>query len=327
MIQGRRIVITGGGGFIGVALATRLADANDVVLCDLDFTRNAYAYSSLAGHPNVRCLETDILDADALKSACEGAQVVIHLAAVVGVQQVLMNTAKTLDVNIRGTGHALDAVEPKDIERFVYLSTSEVYGSHAYDAVESAATPVGPSEDPRWCYAASKVAGEHLVQAYHRERGLPTVILRPFNVFGPGRIGDHAILRLIYQALNAEPLTVHNEGAAIRAWCYIDDFVDGVLRALTRDDAVGETFNIGAPHNTVTMRQLAADIVSICESRSGVTFMPIKHSDVHLRVPNVTKARELLGYEPQVSLAKGLAVTAAWYRENAHRVAPSFMAR
>ncbi len=327
MIQGRRIAITGGGGFIGVSLATRLADANEVVLCDLDFEHNAYAYSSLGDHPNVRCVQTDILDADELKQVCSGAQVVIHLAAVVGVQQVLMNTSKTLEVNIRGTQHALEAVEAKDVERFVYLSTSEVYGAHAYDAVETAETPVGPSDDPRWSYAASKVAGEHLVQSYHRERGLPTTILRPFNVFGPGRIGDHAILRFIYQALNGEPLTVHNEGAAIRAWCFVDDFVDGVLRALTNEEAVGETFNIGAPRNTVTMYQLACDIVETCASPSGIAFMPIKHSDVHLRAPNVTKARDLLGYEPQVSLADGLRVTAEWYRETAHLITPAFLAR
>ncbi|MBT3269191.1 NAD-dependent epimerase/dehydratase family protein [Candidatus Poribacteria bacterium] len=325
MMQGRRIVITGGGGFIGVSLAKRLADTNDVVLCDLEFTRNAYAYASLDGHPNVQRVEADILDGDALKRVCSGAAIVIHLAAVVGVQQVLMNTSRTLEVNIRGTQQVLDAIEPKDVERFVYLSTSEVYGSHAYDAVETAPTPVGPSEDPRWCYAASKVAGEHLVQSCHRERGLPTVILRPFNVFGPGRIGDHAILRFIFQALNAEPLTVHNEGAAIRAWCYIDDFVDGVLRSLTRDEAVGETFNIGAPRNTVTMYQLASDIVETCNSRSGIAFTPIKHSDVHLRAPNVSKARDLLGYEPRVPLAEGLRVTADWYREAAHLISPAFM--
>ncbi|MAF10027.1 epimerase [Candidatus Poribacteria bacterium] len=326
MMQGRRIVITGGGGFIGVSLAKRLAETNEVVLCDLDFSSNAYAFSSLDGHRNVRCVETDILHGDALKRVCGGAQIVIHLAAVVGVQHVLMNTSRTLEVNIRGTQQILDAIEPKDVERFIYLSTSEVYGSHAYDAVETAPTSVGPSEDPRWCYAASKVAGEHLVQSAHRERGLPTVILRPFNVFGPGRVGDHAVLRFIFQALNAEPLTVHNEGAAIRAWCYIDDFVDGVLRSLTRDEAVGETFNIGAPRNTVTMYQLACDVVETCESRSGIAFTPIKHSDVHLRAPNVAKARELLGYEPQVSLTEGLRAAVEWYREAGHLIAPAFVA-
>ena len=107
---------------------------------------------------------------------------------------------------------------------------------------------------------------------------------------------------------------------------YIDDFVDGVLRSLTRDEAVGETFNVGAPRNTVTMYQLACDVVETCESRSGIAFTPIKHSDVHLRAPNVAKARELLGYEPQVSLADGLRVTADWYRETGRLIAPAFMA-
>jgi nucleoside-diphosphate-sugar epimerase len=327
MIEGRRILITGGGGFIGSVLAEALAPSNEVILYDINFHDNAFSYTSLATHPNVRCIPGDILDLPRLSDACSGANIVVHLAAIVGVQQVHMNTLDTLEVNIQGTRTVLQSISPKATERFVYLSSSEVYGTHAYGAKEDDATSVGPATDPRWCYAASKVSSEHLVQGYHRERGLATVILRPFNVFGPKRIGDHTILRFIYQGLNHAPLTVHNDGSSIRSWCYVSDFVEGLLRALESDDAVGMTLNIGNALNTVTTYQLACDIIEVCDSKSGIVFVPFKHSDVHIRVPDISRAREILGYEPQVSLAQGLRVTKNWYQKHASRIAPMFLTR
>ena len=327
MIQGRRILMTGGGGFIGTVLAETLATANTVILYDIEFENNAFSFASLATHPNVICIRGDLLDRERLREACADVDIVIHLAAVVGVQRVQMNTLDTLQVNLKGTETILEALPIKRIERFIYFSSSEVYGTHAYEVSEYAPTPIGSAQDPRWCYAVSKVASEHIVQAYCREYGLPTVILRPFNIFGPKRIGDHAILRFIYQALNNEPVTVHNDGSAIRSWCYISDFIDGALRVLDNDDAVGQCFNVGNALNTVTMYQLACDIIEACESRSGIVFLPFKQSDVHLRVPDISRAREILGFEPQVSLAEGLRVTKEWYQKHATRIAPTFMTR
>ncbi|MBM3214657.1 NAD-dependent epimerase/dehydratase family protein [Candidatus Poribacteria bacterium] len=327
MIHGRRILMTGGGGFIGTVFAEALAATNQVILYDIEFQNNSFSYSSLGSNPNVHCVRGDLLDTEKLRNACADVDIVVHLAAVVGVQQVQMNTVDTLSVNLRGTQSVLDALPMKRIERFVYFSSSEVYGTHAYAASEGAPTPIGSCDDPRWCYAVSKVASEHVVAAYHREYGLPTVILRPFNIFGPKRLGDHAILRFIYQALNNAPLTVHNDGSAIRSWCYISDFVDGALRALENENAIGRCFNVGNALNTVTMYQLASDIIELCGSRSGVAFVPYKQSDVHLRVPDISHARDVLGYEPQVPLIDGLRTTRDWYQRHAARIAPLFLTR
>ncbi len=327
MIYGSRILITGGGGFFGTALAEALAPSNQIRLYDVDFDTNAFSYSDLSSDPNIECVRGDIVDDRRLEKLCSDVDIVIHLAAVVGVHQVLMDTRRTLEVNIQGTHRLLTALPTKRIERFVYLSSSEVYGTHAYRVTEDQDTQIGPAEDPRWCYATSKVASEHLVQATGRERGLPTVIIRPFNIFGPRRVGDHAILRFMFQALNQEPLTVHDDGSAIRAWCFVTDFVDGVLRMLSNKDAVGQTFNLGNPVNTVTLFQLASDIIDVCGSHAGVAFTPIKHSDVHLRVPDISRARTVLGFEPQVALHEALVAAREWYAAHAPRIAPTFLTR
>ena len=327
MIQGSRILITGGGGFFGTVLAEALAPSNQIRLYDLDFSGNVFSHSDLSSNPHVECVTGDIVDDPNLANVCSDVDIVIHLAGVVGVHQVLMNTWRTLEVNIQGTLRLLDALPTKRIERFVYLSSSEVYGAHAYHVTEDQDTQIGPAEDPRWSYATSKVASEHLVQAAYRERGLPTVTVRPFNIFGPRRVGDHAILRFMFQALNQESLTVHDDGSAIRAWCFVTDFVDGMLRTLEKKEAVGETFNLGNPMNTVTLFQLASHIIELCGSHAGVLFTPMKHSDVHLRVPDISHARDVLGFQPQVALGEGLAATRDWYAAHASRIAPTFLTR
>src|SRR5690606_16113766 len=143
---------------------------------------------------------------------------------------------------------------------------------------------------------------------------LPTCSIRPFNIYGPRQVGEGAIHHFIRRALAGEPLVVHNEGAQIRAWCYIDDIVDAILLALDRDEAIGHAFNIGNPRSTVTIYNLAREIVRLSSSRSTIEFKPWPHADVEIRVPAVDKARELLGFQAQVDLEEGLLRTIQWYR-------------
>jgi UDP-glucose 4-epimerase len=161
----------------------------------------------------------------------------------------------------------------------------------------------------------SKLAGEHMAHAYHDELGLPTVTVHPFNVYGPGQIGGGAIRAFIEGALAGRDLVVHGDGAQIRAWCYVTDMVSGVLACLERPEAVGQAFNIGNPRSAVTIFDLAQRITRLTGSEGEIGFQPIDYADVELRIPNVTKARELLGWEPEVELDDGLARTIAWYRE------------
>ena len=154
-----------------------------------------------------------------------------------------------------------------------------------------------------------------MAHAYHDELGLPADTVHPFNVFGPGQIGGGAIRAFIEAALAGRDLTVHGDGSQIRAWCYVTDMVAGVLACLERPEAVGQAFNIGNPRSSVTIYDLAKRIKRLAGGTGEIVFTPLDCADVELRIPNVEKARELLGWEPQVELDDGLARTIAWYRE------------
>ncbi len=210
-----------------------------------------------------------------------------------------------------------------DIHRFVYFSTSEVMGMNAFRAHEESNATIGPVSEARWTYSIAKLAGEHLVYCYHREMGLPTVTVRPFNVFGPLRLGDHAMLRFILAAMRGEPLEVHGDGNQIRSWCFIDDFIDALIRTIALPDAVGETFNIGNSRNTLTIYDLARRVIETLDSDSRVNFVDIDFSDIDVRVPRVRKAGELLGFQPRVELQEAIERTAAWYREHLEHVDPN----
>ena len=174
---------------------------------------------------------------------------------------------------------------------------------------------IGSVGEARWTYAVSKLAGEHMAHAYHDEIGMPTVTVHPFNVYGPGQIGGGAIRAFIEDALAGRNLTIHGDGSQIRAWCYVDDMVDGVLLGLERPEAVGQAFNIGNPRSTVTVFDLATRIKRLTGCAGELVFQPLHYADVELRIPNVEKARTVLGWEPRVELDEGLEKTIAWYRQ------------
>lgn len=314
---GHRVLVTGGGGFIGSALAERLVDSNQVTLYDQSFRNNAVALSRAWNHRSLKLVEGSVLDERRLVEAARGHDTVVHLAAVVGVDNVRARGLDTIEINFAGTRNVLRALDGhRDLHRFVYFSTSEVSGVNAFRACEEAPATIGAVGEVRWTYSIAKLAGEHLVYCYHRERQLPTVTIRPFNVFGPLRLGDHAMLRFIAAAQRGRPLEVHGDGAQIRSWCYIDDFVDALLRALECPAAVGETFNIGNPRNTLTIYDLARRVVSLLNSTSEIVFRKIDFSDIDVRVPRMTKAFELLGFQPRVELAEAILATAAWYADH-----------
>jgi UDP-glucose 4-epimerase len=161
----------------------------------------------------------------------------------------------------------------------------------------------------------SKLAGEHMAHAYFAELGLPTTSVRPFNVYGPGQTGGGAIRAFVEHALAGRDLTIHGDGSQIRAWCYVDDMVDGALLALEHPSAVGESFNIGNARSAVTIHDLAQRVKRLTGCTGEVVFQPLHYTDVELRIPNIEKARTLLGFEAQVDLDEGLERTIAWYRE------------
>jgi len=315
-VQNRSILITGGAGFIGSSLAEKLVDHNRVILFDQSFTNGPIQYTSLLRHPNVTPVQGSILEAD-LRSLVQQADVVVHAAAILGVNRVCNSARETLETNYVGTSRLLKALDAKpDLQRFVYFSTSEVFGVNSYRVDEASRPTIGPIAESRWSYAMSKLAGEHLVASYFRETGLPIAIVRPFNIFGPRRIGDYALRRFILRALQGEPLEIHGDGTQIRSWCYIEDFCCALLQMIARPEAIGKDFNIGHPGNTVTIYELAQKVIQLTGSPSPVAFCESPFPDISIRVPSLDKARRLLGYEPKYDLTTGLKLTIQWHREN-----------
>src|SRR5688500_15981230 len=201
----------------------------------------------------------------------EGADTVVHCAAIAGIDTVIKLPVTTMRVNMVGSANVLQAAsELSHCDRVVCFSTSEVFGQHAFRSSETDATVMGKVGEARWTYAVSKLAEEHLAIAYHSEQGLPATVLRPFNVYGPGQVGEGALRNFIQRALRNETIEIHGDGTQIRAWCYVDDMVDGLMLALTHPAAVGESFNIGNQRAVTTIYGLASAVVRVLQSRSQV---------------------------------------------------------
>jgi UDP-glucose 4-epimerase len=322
VLEGKRIFVTGGAGFIATTLGRRLVDANEIVAMD-NLHRDALSGTDLGEHPNFTLHQADVLDADAVTELAQGATHIVHCAAIAGVDTVLESPVRTMRVNMIGTYNVLEAAvaTQSTLERIMDFSTSEVFGTHAFNVNEGQVTTIGSVGEARWTYAVSKLAGEHMAHAYHDELGLPTVTVRPFNVFGPGQIGGGAIRAFIEAALRGDDLVVRGDGSQIRAWCYVEDMVEAVELCLQRPAAIGQSFNIGNPRSAVTIFDLAQRVKRLTGCPGEIRFEPLNYVDVELRIPNVEKARELLRFEAKVELDEGLERTIAWYRSRKPAIA------
>lgn len=311
----KNIFITGGAGFIGSHLIERLLDDHRVTIYD-NLTRNAVQFTDLLHHPNLTFIQGDVLEAAKLAEAMQGAEICVHAAAIAGIYSVGKNATLTMKVNFLGAYHALEAAVGNRVKRFIDFSTSEVYGPFVYRGKESDETTLGVVGEKRWVYAVSKLASEHFAHSYAEEYGITVNSIRPFNVYGPRQVGEGAVQQIVKRALRNEDITIFNDGTQIRSWCYVTDFVDGLCQAIFRDDLANQVFNLGNPQATVTVLGLAETIVRMTGSRSRFVFKPHPGPEVEMRVPDISKARQQLGYEPKVGLEEGLARSIAWYRQH-----------
>ena len=307
--------MTGGAGFIATTLARRLVGGNEIVAVD-NLHRDALSGTELGECPNFSFHQGDVLDGELMQELARGVTHIVHCAAIAGVDTVLESPVRTMRVNLIGTYNVLEAAAATGdtLERLIEFSTSEVFGTHAYNVREGAVTTIGSVGEARWTYAVSKLAGEHMAHAYHDELGVPTVSVRPFNVYGPGQIGGGAIRAFIEAALAGQDLVIHGDGSQIRAWCFVDDMVEALLLCLEREEAVGQSLNVGNARSAVQIIDLAQRIKRLTGCPGQIVFRPLHYADVELRIPNVEKARELLGWQPKVDLDEGLERTIAWYR-------------
>jgi len=316
-MENKKIFLTGGAGFIGSRIIEMLRNNNEILIYD-NLTRNSIKYTSLLNKKNINLIKGDILDYSSLKKAVDDFKpnVIIHLAAIAGIETVIKNPVNTMKVNMIGTANILEVLKDyaNYIDKFIDFSTSEVFGAYAYKVDETCTTNLAPVGEARWTYSVSKLAAEHLTHSYYKEYGLKVVTIRPFNIYGPGQVGEGAVRQFTMRAIKDEQIQIHGDGDQIRSWCYIEDFVNGISLCLEKEIAIGNSFNIGNPRGTITIGMLAQLIKQIAGSNSEIIYVPKNYVDVELRVPNIDKAVDLLGYNPKYDLTSGLTKTIEWYR-------------
>ena len=314
MIQKKNIFITGGAGFIANALIKNMIENNKITVFD-NFHRDTLTNSKYAKHKNLKIVKGDVLDKEALINAMGGADIVVHAAGIAGIDTVIVNPVKTMTVNMIGTANALDAAYLNNVkDRFIDFSTSEIFGTMAYKSTEDSNTVAGSAGEARWVYAVSKLAGEHLSLAYFKQFRLPTVTVRPFNIYGPGQTGEGALQIFIKRALMNEDIYINGDGTQIRAWCYVDDFVECLMKCIEEPSAVGESFNIGNSRAVITTLGLAQTVCRVLDSKSRILFRPELSADIELRIPSVKKAEKILGFKAKVDLDEGIVKAAEYYR-------------
>jgi nucleoside-diphosphate-sugar epimerase len=315
---GRPVLITGGRGFLGSHIALRLAPLAppgcEVVALD-NHHRDCFSALGQPAPSNLRFLTGDIRRPGEWLPDLAPPSVVLHCAALAGVSTYYKAPADVLEVNGLGTARLLDALLPEPPALFINLSTSEVYGRDAGGADEAEPTPVGPVSDPRWTYAASKVFAEHLVLSRHKMGQLKAVSLRPFNVYGPGQMGEGAIRNFCERAVRGETLQVTGDGSPTRAWLFVDDFVDAVLAVAAAPASWGRTYNVGNASTSVSTRALAEATVKAAGSASTIEYVPHPGTDVQARWPRTDALREATGWSAKMGLEEGLARTVKFWEE------------
>jgi len=314
-----RTLVTGGAGFIGSHLCEELVARGDevTVLDNLSTGRRENLAAAMA-RGKVELVEGDVLDADCVASLVRQADRVVHLAAAVGVKLVIERPLHTLEVNLLGTHHVLEACACYG-KPVLIASTSEVYGHQVAESFnEETPSLLGPVSQMRWVYAVSKLADEYLARAYAVERGLQVICARFFNTTGPRQSGRYGMVvpRFVHAALRGEPLTVFRDGSQVRCFCHVTDAVRAVADLLERPQCFGQSINIGSDQPT-TILALARKVLEITGSSSPIEFVPLERAygigiaDIQYRVPDIGKLVAATGWRPARTLDEIIADIAA----------------
>lgn len=306
-----RILVTGGAGFIGSHLCGRLVhEMHSVVAIDDFSTGRASNLAELTGLPNFALVEGSILDSEILNSLIRDVDYVFHLAAAVGVFNIVQNPLASLLTNIRGTENVLEAAYSTSKPVFL-TSSSEVYGKNISDSLkESDDRILGSPVTLRWSYSEAKAIDESLAYAYHIEKDLETRIVRFFNTVGPRQLGAYGMVvpRFVKAALANEPITIYGDGNQTRCFAHIYDVIDAVIAVAFHENTIGKVINIGNDFE-ISINDLAKRIIVETGSSSEITYVPYAEAygdgfeDMERRVPNIDLIRELVGWKPQRDLS------------------------
>lgn len=305
-----RYLITGGAGFVGSHLAEELLRrGHQVMIIDDLSTGSIENIEPFRSHKNFRYVIDTVMNRPVLAELVDQCDMIYHLAAAVGVRLIIESPVRTIETNVRATELVLE-LAAKKLKKVLITSTSEVYGkSQRFPFSEDDDLLIGPPDKGRWSYACSKGIDEFLALAYWREKKLPTIVVRLFNTIGPRQTGHYGMVvpNFIRQALAGEPITVFGDGSQSRCFGWVGDVVNALIGLGDQPEAVGRVFNIGNDEE-VTILELADRIKRITGSQSAVRMIPYDQAyeagfeDMHRRIPNLTRIRELIGYRPTKTL-------------------------
>lgn len=309
-----KVLITGGAGFIGSHLAQRLlGTGHEVVVIDDLSTGSRANIAGIINNTNFQFVQDSVRNSDTMHILAHQCDVIIHLAAAVGVQLIVDEPVRTIETNIHGTEVVLE-VANKFRKKVLLASTSEVYGkSESVPFREDDDTVLGSTRFTRWSYACSKAIDEFLGLAYHQQYGLPVIVVRFFNTVGPRQTGQYGMVipRFVERALKSEPLLIYGTGRQSRCFCYVQDVIDAVVGLLNCPEAPGRVYNVGSTEE-ISIESLADKVIKLTGSRSEKQYLSYEQAygkpfdDMMRRVPCLDRIKELIGFEPRTSLEETL---------------------
>ena len=317
-----RVLITGGAGFVGSHLSEALlARGDEVSVLDNLSTGSIDNIAHLKSHPKFRYTIDSVANEPLLAELIDASDVVVHLAAAVGVKLIVEAPVHTIETNVHGTEVVLKHANKKK-KLVMVASTSEVYGkSTDVPFREDADLVLGQSQKHRWAYACSKLIDEFLALAYWKERKLPVIIVRLFNTVGPRQTGQYGMVipNFVRQALSGQPITVFGDGTQSRSFTYVGDVVNALVRLMNEPKAIGQVFNVGNGRE-ITIVSLAERVKKLTGSSSPIVKIPYDQAyeagfeDMPRRVPDISKVKALIGYAPTVELDEILERVIEYFR-------------
>ena len=288
-----KIIITGGSGFIGSCLAMQLKQEHDVTIFDVK--KNV---------SDINFIEGDVTNLENVKNSIVNCDLVIHLAAALGVVNVEKDPIQTLNINLGGTKNVLEACRINNIKKIIFSSSSEIYG-------EPAKIPIKENDPitPITTYGISKLASEEYIKSYSKSYGIQYTIFRLFNVYGDMQDTQWVLPAFVDKAISNKLISIHSDGSQVRAFCYVSDIADAFQSVL--QTANGEIINVGNDSNPISIKELAEKIISLTNSESEIKFIPFEESnrnrtEIMKRIPDINKAKKILNYSPKITLDEGI---------------------